>query len=71
LTIFDAYFCFFFSAPSSSGGIARVHGSDAKAIYKRATNGTGVPFIFEVQGTGLLSTNGTAASIKIKFCFFY
>ncbi len=61
----------FSSAPSSSSGIVRVHGSDAKANYKRATNGTGVPFLFEVQGTGLLSTNGTAASIKITSCFFY
>ena len=45
--------------PSNSRGIAiRVHGSDAKAIQKRATNGTGVPFLFEVQGTGLSSTQG-------------
>jgi len=65
------FISFFFSAPSSSGGIARVHGSDAKEIYKRATNGTGVPFIFEVKGTGLSSTNGTTASRKIKSCFFY
>ncbi|UJR26638.1 hypothetical protein I4U23_007956 [Adineta vaga] len=49
------------SAPCTSQNIARVHGSDAKAIHKRATNGTGVPFLFEVQGTGLLSTHGTAA----------
>lgn len=56
-----------FSAPSSSRGVARVHGTDAKAIYKRATNGTGVPFLFEVQGTGLSSTHGAAASTKNKF----
>ncbi|CAF2946549.1 unnamed protein product [Rotaria sp. Silwood2] len=49
------------SAPCGSRGIARVHGSDAKAIHARATNGTGVPFLFEVQGTGLLSTQGMAA----------
>ncbi|CAF0883757.1 unnamed protein product [Adineta steineri] len=49
------------SAPSNSQGIARVHGSDAKANHKRATNGTGVPFLFEVQGTGLMSTQGTSA----------
>jgi hypothetical protein len=62
----DIYFVFFYSAPSSARGVPRVHGSDAKAIHKRATNGTGVPFIFEVQGTGLSSTHGTAASMKNK-----
>ncbi len=66
----DIYISFFFnSAPCSSRGIARVHGSDAKAIHKRATNGTGVPFIFEVQGAGLSSTHGTAASMKNKSRF--
>ncbi|CAF1046950.1 unnamed protein product [Rotaria sordida] len=54
------------SAPYSSRGIARVHGSDAKAIHKRATNGTGVPFLFEVQGTGLSSIHGTAAKPPIN-----
>ncbi|CAF1302589.1 unnamed protein product [Rotaria sp. Silwood1] len=49
------------SAPCGSHGIPRVHGSDAKENYKRATNGTGVQFLFEVQGTGLLTTQGTTA----------
>jgi hypothetical protein len=62
LRVSKIYF-FLYSAPSSSHGIARVHGSDAQAIQKRATNGTGVPFLFEVQGTGLSSTHGTAASM--------
>jgi hypothetical protein len=60
----------FNSAPTSSRGVARLHGSDAKAIQKRGTNGTGVPFLFEVQGTSLFSTHGTAASMKNKFRFF-
>jgi hypothetical protein len=55
-----------YSAPSNSHGIARVHGSDAKANHKRATNGTGVPFLFEVQGTSLLSTQGTSASMSMR-----
>ncbi|CAF4988445.1 unnamed protein product, partial [Rotaria socialis] len=47
--------------PASAQGIIRVHGSDAKAIYKRGTHGTGVPFLFEIQGTSLLSSQGSAA----------
>ncbi|CAF1967474.1 unnamed protein product [Rotaria magnacalcarata] len=49
------------SAQGNSLGNIRVHGSDAKAIYKRGTNGTGVQFLFEIQGTGLLSSQGSAA----------
>lgn len=63
------------SAPTSSQAFARVHGSDAKAIHRRAMNGTGVPFLFEVQGMGLSSTHGSAASmnfvLKITTLFFY
>jgi hypothetical protein len=52
------------SAPCSPRCVPRVHGSDAKAIHKRATDGNGVAFLFEVQGTGLSSTHGPTGSKK-------
>lgn len=60
-------FVFFSSVSSASHGFARVHGSDAKEIQKRGTNGTGVPFAFEVQGTSLFPTHGTDASKRNSY----
>ena len=66
LPMSNTYPLMFYSAPANSRGIARVHGSDAQAIYKRATNGTGVPFLFEIQGTGLSSNQGPTGSKRTK-----
>ena len=59
------------SAPCNSRGNPRVHGFDARDIHNRATNGTGVPFLFEVQGTGLSSAHATAASMIDKSFLFH
>ncbi|CAF1221271.1 unnamed protein product [Didymodactylos carnosus] len=40
------------STPTSARGI-RVSGVDAKAIYNRSVQGSGVPFLFKVQDNGL------------------
>lgn len=50
------------SAPATPQRVPRVHGTDAKAIYKRATSGTGVPFTFEVRGSGVFSSNAHSGS---------
>lgn len=60
----DVFIFSSYSAPCSPRGIPRVHGSDARAIHKRAINGNGVPFLFEVKGTGLSAAHGTAGSRK-------